>query len=165
MIIDVIFIIFLPLIVVFTAVFSIATNNPVHAILGLILLFSQMSMFLFAAGLYYLALVFLVVYVGAIAILFLFVVMLLGFEFQSIKVYHFYGHIPPAAIVLIPLIFHFFRIHNYTPQQIKNFLLVLKPSSDIFQYGVASIFFNNDLQLMGNLLYTFIISYHLCYVV
>lgn len=50
-------------------------SNPVHAILALILVFVSISPILILLGADYMALCFLVVYVGAIAILFLFVIM------------------------------------------------------------------------------------------
>jgi len=53
-------------------------KNPVHSLLCLLALFASMALTFLFAGAEYLALVFLIVYVGGLAILFLFVVMLLN---------------------------------------------------------------------------------------
>lgn len=55
-----------------------STENPVHSILLLILTFFNVSIILFFFKCEFLALLFIIVYVGAIAILFLFVVMMLN---------------------------------------------------------------------------------------
>jgi len=55
----------------------VASVNPVHGVLYLVLVFCNASALLVVSGFEFLALVFLVVYVGAIAVLFLFVVMML----------------------------------------------------------------------------------------
>jgi len=55
----------------------VASVNPVHGVLYLVLVFCNASALLVVTGFEFLALVFLVVYVGAIAVLFLFVVMML----------------------------------------------------------------------------------------
>jgi NADH-quinone oxidoreductase subunit J len=53
-------------------------SNPVHCLIALILVFLVVVSFFLTLGAEFLALVFLIVYVGAIAILFLFVIMLLN---------------------------------------------------------------------------------------
>lgn len=58
--------------------FIMLTNNPVHAILALILIFFLSSCLSVALGVEFLAILILIVYVGAISVLFLFVVMLLN---------------------------------------------------------------------------------------
>jgi NADH-quinone oxidoreductase subunit J len=60
------------------AVFVIQANNPVHSVLFLILCFCNVSALLICHALDFFALIFLIVYVGAIAVLFLFVVMMLN---------------------------------------------------------------------------------------
>ena len=56
----------------------IQARNPVHSVLYLILVFFNGAGLLILLGLDFFAMVFLVVYVGAIAVLFLFVVMMLN---------------------------------------------------------------------------------------
>jgi NADH-quinone oxidoreductase subunit J len=61
-----------------SAFFVIQTNNPVHAVLFLIFSFCNVSALLICHALDFFALIFLIVYVGAIAVLFLFVIMMLN---------------------------------------------------------------------------------------
>ena len=69
----------------FAASMVIRVENPVHAVLFLVLVFCLNSCLLFFIGAEFLSLLLLVVYVGAIAILFLFVVMMLPIKNQKIS--------------------------------------------------------------------------------
>jgi NADH:ubiquinone oxidoreductase subunit 6 (subunit J) len=60
-------------------------SNPVYSLLWLVLSFLFSASFLLMLGCEFLALIFIVVYVGAIAVLFLFVVMLLDLKFKNLK--------------------------------------------------------------------------------
>ena len=61
------------------------SKNPVHSVLFLILVFFNSAGLLLLLGLDFFALIFLVVYVGAIAVLFLFVVMMLNIKLAEIN--------------------------------------------------------------------------------
>lgn len=63
----------------------IRAKNPVHSVLFLILVFCNASGLLLLLGLEFFAMMFLVVYVGAIAVLFLFVVMMLNVSQNAIQ--------------------------------------------------------------------------------
>ena len=63
----------------------IQARNPVHSVLFLILVFFNAAGLLVLLGLDFFALIFLVVYVGAIAVLFLFVVMMLNIKIAEIN--------------------------------------------------------------------------------
>ncbi len=62
----------------FSAIMVISARNPVHSVLFLILVFCNSAGLLILLEAEFLALIFIVVYVGAIAVLFLFVVMMLN---------------------------------------------------------------------------------------
>lgn len=72
-------------VLLFAASMVIRVQNPVHAVLFLVLVFCLNSCLLFFIGAEFLSLLLLVVYVGAIAILFLFVVMMLPIKNQKIS--------------------------------------------------------------------------------
>ncbi|MDB5614781.1 MAG: NADH-quinone oxidoreductase subunit, partial [Devosia sp.] len=72
-------------ILVASAVMVISARNPVHAVLFLILAFFNASGLFMLAGAEFLALLLIVVYVGAVAVLFLFVVMMLDVDFASLR--------------------------------------------------------------------------------
>jgi len=63
----------------------ISARNPVHSVLYLILTFFNAAALFLLAGAEFLAMILLVVYVGAVAVLFLFVVMMLDVDFAELK--------------------------------------------------------------------------------
>lgn len=90
-------------IAVASSVMVISARNPVHAVLFLILTFFNASGLFMLAGAEFLALLLIVVYVGAVAVLFLFVVMMLDVDFASLK-QGFLQYAPVGAIVGIVLL-------------------------------------------------------------
>jgi NADH-quinone oxidoreductase subunit J len=60
------------------SIFSVTSGNPIFGILFLVLSFFSSSLFLISLGIDFVGLMLMIVYVGAIAVLFLFVVMLLN---------------------------------------------------------------------------------------
>ncbi len=68
-----------------SAVMVIAARNPVHSVLFLILAFVNASGLFVMMGAEFLAMILIVVYVGAVAVLFLFVVMMLDVDFSVLK--------------------------------------------------------------------------------
>jgi NADH-quinone oxidoreductase subunit J len=73
------------IIAVASALMVIASRNPVHSVLFLILCFVNAAGLFMLAGAEFLALILIVVYVGAVAVLFLFVVMMLDVDFASMR--------------------------------------------------------------------------------
>jgi NADH-quinone oxidoreductase subunit J len=72
-------------VVILSAVFVIAARNPVHSVLWLILAFFSSAGLMVLIGAEFLAMLLIVVYVGAVAVLFLFVVMMLDVDFVELK--------------------------------------------------------------------------------
>lgn len=72
-------------IAVASAFMVISSRNPVHAVLFLILTFVNAAGLFMIAGAEFLALLLIVVYVGAVAVLFLFVVMMLDVDFAQMR--------------------------------------------------------------------------------
>src|SRR5205814_4769784 len=68
-----------------SAVMVIVSRNPVHSVLFLILAFVNASGLFVLLGAEFLAMILVVVYVGAVAVLFLFVVMMLDVDFASLR--------------------------------------------------------------------------------
>ena len=68
-----------------SAVMVIASRNPVHAVLFLILAFVNASGLFVLMGAEFLAMLLIVVYVGAVAVLFLFVIMMLDVDFTQLR--------------------------------------------------------------------------------
>ncbi|MGC4027223.1 MULTISPECIES: NADH-quinone oxidoreductase subunit J [Mesorhizobium] len=72
-------------IAVASAFMVISARNPVHSVLFLILTFFNAAALFLLTGAEFLAMILLVVYVGAVAVLFLFVVMMLDVDFAELK--------------------------------------------------------------------------------
>jgi NADH dehydrogenase subunit J (EC 1.6.5.3) len=73
-------------------------RNPVHAVLWLILTFFSAAGLIVLIGAEFLAMLLVVVYVGAVAVLFLFVVMMLDIDFAELK-QGFLKYFPVASLV------------------------------------------------------------------
>ena len=76
---------FFSFIAILSAFFVIFANNPVHSVLWLILTFFSVAGFFILVGAEFLALLLMIVYVGALAVLFLFVVMMLNISFAGLR--------------------------------------------------------------------------------
>jgi NADH-quinone oxidoreductase subunit J len=80
------------------AVMVIAARNPVHSVLFLILTFFNAAGLFVLMGAEFLAMILVVVYVGAVAVLFLFVVMMLDVDFAELR-QGFLQYMPIGALV------------------------------------------------------------------
>ena len=68
-----------------SAFMVIASRNPVHSVLFLILAFVNAAGLFVLLGAEFLAMILIVVYVGAVAVLFLFVIMMLDVDFAQLR--------------------------------------------------------------------------------
>jgi NADH-quinone oxidoreductase subunit J len=81
-----------------SALMVVAARNPVHSVLFLILAFVNASGLFVLMGAEFLAMILIVVYVGAVAVLFLFVVMMLDVDFVELR-QGFLQYMPIGALV------------------------------------------------------------------
>jgi NADH-quinone oxidoreductase subunit J len=81
-----------------SAFMVIAGRNPVHSVLWLILTFVNAAGLFLLVGAEFLAMILIVVYVGAVAVLFLFVVMMLDVDFAELR-QGFLQYLPIGALV------------------------------------------------------------------
>ena len=72
-------------ILIASAVMVVTARNPVHSVLFLILGFFNAAALMLIAGAEFLAMILVIVYVGAVAVLFLFVVMMLDVDFSALR--------------------------------------------------------------------------------
>ena len=87
----------------------IAARNPVHSVLFLILTFFTSAGLFVLLGAEFLAMLLVVVYVGAVAVLFLFVVMMLDVDFVELK-QGFLDYLPIGALVALALLGELFMV-------------------------------------------------------
>lgn len=78
----------------------VASRNPVHSVLFLILAFVNAAGLFLLLGAEFLAMILIVVYVGAVAVLFLFVVMMLDVDFVELR-QGFLQYLPIGAIIAV----------------------------------------------------------------
>ena len=76
---------FFSAILIASSIMVIGSKNPVHSVLFLILAFFNAAGLFVLLGAEFLAMILVVVYVGAVAVLFLFVVMMLDIDFAELK--------------------------------------------------------------------------------
>lgn len=133
---------FFSAILLFAAVRVITARNPVHSALFLVLAFFT------AAGLWimleaeFLAITLVLVYVGAVMVLFLFVVMMLDINLDRLRE-GFWNYLPLAAIVAVFMVFEMVIVLGS-----KHFGLSIVPAPQAHEAG-----YSNTKEL-GRLLYT-----------
>jgi len=93
----------LAFVAVAAAFMVVAARNPVHSVMYLILTFFSAAGLFILMGAEFLALLLVMVYVGAVAVLFLFVVMMLDVDFVEMK-QGFLSYLPIGALVAIVLL-------------------------------------------------------------
>jgi NADH-quinone oxidoreductase subunit J len=86
-----------------SAVMVIASRNPVHSVLFLILAFFNAAGLFILIGAEFLAMILVIVYVGAVAVLFLFVVMMLDINFSELRE-GFLNYLPVGALIGLILV-------------------------------------------------------------
>jgi NADH-quinone oxidoreductase subunit J len=101
----------LAIIAIVSAIGVIAARNPVHSVLFLILTFFNAAGLFVLLGAEFLAMLLVVVYVGAVAVLFLFVVMMLDVDFVELR-QGFLSYLPAGLIVAALLFGELFLVAN-----------------------------------------------------
>jgi NADH-quinone oxidoreductase subunit J len=103
MILQPIFFYLFSIVTVASAFMVIASRNPVHSVLFLILAFFNAAGLFILLGAEFLAMILVVVYVGAVAVLFLFVVMMLDVDFTELR-QGFLQYLPIGALIGVILL-------------------------------------------------------------
>ena len=89
--------------VIASGVMTIASRNPVHSVLWLILAFFNAAGLFLLIGAEFLAFLLVIVYVGAVAVLFLFVVMMLDVDFAELRA-GFANYLFPGLLLAVVLL-------------------------------------------------------------
>jgi len=84
-------------VVLLSGLMTITSRNPVHSVLWLILAFFNAAGLMLLCGAEFIAMLLVIVYVGAVAVLFLFVVMMLDIDFAELRA----GFVRYAAIGVV----------------------------------------------------------------
>ena len=132
------------LVAVLSALMVISARNPVHSVLFLILSFVNASGLFVLLGAEFLAMILVVVYVGAVAVLFLFVVMMLDINFVKLRE-GFLQYLPFGALLGIVLIIELgilFLTKSFSENSLSKFV-ELPVMSEV-----------ENTKLIGQVLYT-----------
>ncbi|BDG72577.1 NADH-quinone oxidoreductase subunit J [Roseomonas fluvialis] len=126
-----------------SAVMVVTSRNPVHSVLFLILAFFNAAGLFLIAGAEFLAMILVIVYVGAVAVLFLFVVMMLDIDFAQLRE-GFQRYAPFGAVIggiLLLELFMVVTVWRFAPEAAA---LRLNPNPE----GVT------NAEALGRILYT-----------
>ena len=134
----------------FSALMVITQNNPVRCVLFLVLAFFTSSVLWMLVGAEFLALILVLVYVGAVMTLFLFVVMMLNIDIESMK-RQFIRYLPFGLILVALLV---------------SLLMAALPK-DAFKPFTAVVFQSlSDTEALGMVLYTdYLLAFELAAVI
>src|SRR5258708_20600777 len=94
---------FFSAILLVSGIMVISSRNPVHSVLFLILAFFNAAGLFVLLGAEFLAMILIIVYVGAVAVLFLFVVMMLDINFVELRE-GFLQYLPVGALIGVILL-------------------------------------------------------------
>jgi NADH-ubiquinone oxidoreductase chain 6 len=122
---------------VFCAISVIINKNPIISVLFLIGLFASISCYLIMLGLSFIGLSYLIVYIGAVSILFLFILMLINIRISELQS-DTNNSIPLTIIIGISLSYSLFHLLPYDIAILSNFNSNLNKDLMGFSFNGAS---------------------------
>jgi len=139
-----------------SGVMVIQARNPVHSVLFLILVFFNAAGLLVLLGLDFFAMIFLVVYVGAIAVLFLFVVMMLNIKIAEINEKRL-RYLPIGGVLGLLFLFEVLLIvdNDLIPLLLYNTESFLEFQNSSFINWSENLQTVTNIHAIGNLVYTY----------
>jgi NADH-quinone oxidoreductase subunit J len=155
-------------IAVVSAIMVISSRNPVHSVLFLVLVFCNAAGLLILLETEFLAMLFLVVYVGAIAVLFLFVVMMLNVRITELNE-SVLRYLPIGGLILLIFLFEVLSVLNgdLVPFFSSN-LFIFENDNFILNESLNTVFWTNQInpttnvEALGEVLYTY---YVYCFII
>jgi NADH-quinone oxidoreductase subunit J len=144
--------------ILFAALMTVASVNPIHSVLYLVLTFVLSASLIISLGAEFLGILLIIVYVGAIAVLFLFIVMMLNVEEQkkkiSLNVLLYICSSLLVSILLSTLIVKF--IYNFIAIEQTELLVVYTlPFLNQFIEWVDIVDAKDNVVTIGMVLYTY----------
>lgn len=131
------------LLAIFCGVMVIISKNPVVSVLFLIGLFGSISVYLILIGLGFMGLAYLVVYIGAISILFLFILMLINIRISELQS-NTLNTIPLAISITLSLNYPLFRLLPYDIAILSNNNYMNNILDEIFYNYLNNMDFENN---------------------
>lgn len=146
---------FLSFLLIFSAILVISAQNPIHSVFFLVLVFLTSALLLFLLEIEFVSLLFVLVYVGAIAVLFLFVVMMLDIKVTKYE-NDFLIYLPIGSFLgIIFFLEVFLTFHeNFVPFSPLT-------TRELYVNWLDSMDSLSNLEVLGQLLYTYYFFYFL----
>ena len=148
-------------IAIVSGIMVISSRNPMHSVLFLVLVFCNAAGLLILLEVEFLAMLFLVVYVGAIAVLFLFVVMMLNIRVTELNE-SVLRYIPIGGLILLIFLFEILSVINGDLVPFFSSKLFLFESDNIIlNQDLNTVFWTNqidptsNIEALGIVLYTY----------
>ncbi len=138
------------LFIIFCGILVIISKNPIISLLFLIGLFAGISCYLILLGLNFLGLSYLIVYIGAVSILFLFILMLINIRMSELQS-NTYNSIPLALGIAVLFNYPLFQVLPYEIAILNNYnnylnnILYNVYLNKIYNNTEASLSLNNDV--------------------
>jgi len=133
---------------IFSAAMVISSKNPVHSVFFLILAFFNSAGLMLLLGAEFIAMILVIVYVGAVAVLFLFVVMMLDIDFAELR-QGFLKYLPVGAGVAAMIFLELLLVFYLSLTEPNALAPIRQPTPD-----VADV---TNTQAIGDVLYTWYI--------
>jgi NADH-ubiquinone oxidoreductase chain 6 len=127
---------------IFSGIFIIISKNPVVSVLFLISLFSSISCYLIIIGIKFIGLSYLLVYVGAVSILFLFILMLINIRVSEL-ISDTSNNIPLAILAILAFFIPFSNILPKASPDINELNIQIKNNLNPFSDSVFLVSSNN----------------------
>lgn len=145
-------------------IFVIISKNPIISVLFLIGLFLCVSTYLMLSGMTFIGIAYLVVYIGAVSILFLFILMLINVRISELQSNS--NNSLPLALIIGTLFYYFlFKVYPSSDLNIINNKLIDIISSDDYSDSSESLYVTSNtwdgilmeishIISIGNVIYT-----------
>ena len=132
------------IIIITSSLLVIISKNPIHSVLFLILVFFNTSILFLFSNAEFLAMVVLIVYIGAVAVLFLFVIMMLDINITKLR-QTFLNYLPIGLFVGFIILLELFYVAS---QSKLNFV-----QTSYIDNNISDQILDNT-KIIGNILYT-----------
>jgi NADH-ubiquinone oxidoreductase chain 6 len=129
--------------ILFSSIISITSNNPIISIIFLITAFVNAAGYLILLGINFIGISYIVIYVGAIAVLFLFIILMINIKLTDIldTGYNFTKNLPIGLNIASLLLFIFFSVLG------SSFLKVTSAQLHNFKFTPSEVFMNKEIGL------------------
>jgi len=150
--------IIISVLIVINCLFIIVSINPIHSILFLVLVFLLVNILFILLNLDFLALIMLIIYVGALIILFLFIIMMLNIKVIEISLFKNKNQIPIGILIgfifLIEIFILLFNVFFDNNVFLSTNLNDNYSNTNIFLLNFFNYYKNfSNIQIIGSLFY------------